>query len=75
MKILVIISLFPPYFSGAANFLINLSKELIKKNFNVTVLTAGDRSLPKHEIIEKIKVIRKGRHFRKRSRSLFLIEG
>jgi len=74
IRILMINARFPPYFSGHAHFLIRLSKELIKKNFQVTVLAVGDGKAPREDEIDGIKVVRRGRGVDGRLRLFFILE-
>jgi glycosyltransferase involved in cell wall biosynthesis len=75
MKILMIIERFPPNFSGAANFVIRLSKKLITRGYDITVLTAGMENVPKNEMMDGIRVIRKGGWSRRVNRFFFLLDG
>ncbi len=59
MKILFISRLFYPHIGGVEKHLLHLSKELINRGYNVSLLTwSFDKELPKEENIDGIKVFR-----------------
>jgi glycosyltransferase involved in cell wall biosynthesis len=56
----MIINYFPPEFSGQANFIINLSKILVKRDISVTIITAGKKKSRRYEKCDGYTVIRLG---------------
>ena len=73
MKILMIIELFPPHFSGKAKFIVRLSKELMSRGYEITILTAGVRGILKREDMDGLRIIREGGYFKRINRIFFLL--
>ena len=58
MKILMVCPYFYPDSGGVENYVYNISKGLVKKGYNITVLCATKEGQDKTEILDGIKVIR-----------------
>jgi len=59
MKILVVLTYYLPHISGLTIYAERLSKALVKRGHEVTVLTSQfEKSLPREELIEGVRIVR-----------------
>ena len=57
-KILIILNYYVPYISGVTEYARLAAEMLVKEGYDVTVLASNHATLPKHEIINGVKVYR-----------------
>lgn len=57
-KILFVVNYYYPYISGVSEYIRLIAEELVKENYDVTVLASNHDTLKKQEIINGVKVIR-----------------
>jgi glycosyltransferase involved in cell wall biosynthesis len=62
-RVLMVISLFTPYWGGSENQALLLSEHLIQSGIDVSVLTRQVNGLPEHEHVNKVPVSRSIRTF------------
>ena len=58
MKILVLIHEFPPVGGGGGRVAQEISRGIVKRGHEVTILTASFKDLPKEELVDGIRVLR-----------------
>lgn len=59
MKVLVVLTYYQPHISGLTIYVARLARALVERGHQVTVLTSQyNRSLPRHEVIDGVNVVR-----------------
>lgn len=57
-KLLIILNYYYPYISGVSEYARVVAEEMVKKGYDVTVLTSNHNQLPEKEMIHGVKVVR-----------------